>query len=364
MVDNQVNEFNPDYIVAPGETIQDLLEYHCMSQADLAVRTCKTPKTVNEIIKGKAPITYDTALQLERVFNVPADFWNNLEGNYRQLIAKKKEEKELQEQIDFLKRFPLKFMVKNDWITEYKSEIEQLKELLTFFGVSSLESWKKVWEDTLSQPDAAFRQTEKFTVNPESVAVWLRKGELEAKKIVCEDYNEAKFKNSISQIRKMTNESPEVFIPKLKKICADAGVMVIFIPQTPAYRVSGATTWIGKKPLIQLSLRYKSNDHLWFTFFHEVGHILKHGRKQIFLEYKDNKNEWETEADNFASETLIPKSAYDNFVSDKKFTKDAILKFAKMIEIAPGCVVGRLQHDKLVSYQTKLNYLKKSYKWK
>ena len=53
----------------------------------------------------------------------------------------------------------------------------------------------------------------------------------------------------------------------------------------PKTCVSGATRWVGSdKAIIQLSLRYKTNDHLWFTFFHEAGHILLHGKKELFIE--------------------------------------------------------------------------------
>ena len=63
-----------EYIIAPGETILDLLEANCMTQLDLASKMGINKKTINEIIKGKAPITTTTALKLEYVFNIPASF--------------------------------------------------------------------------------------------------------------------------------------------------------------------------------------------------------------------------------------------------------------------------------------------------
>lgn len=58
-----------------------------MSQAVLAERTGRSKKTINEIIQGKAAITPDTALQLEKVLGVPASFWNNLERNYQKSVT-------------------------------------------------------------------------------------------------------------------------------------------------------------------------------------------------------------------------------------------------------------------------------------
>lgn len=73
----------------PGETLQEMLDERGMSQADLSRLICRPLKTVNEIIKGKCAITPETALQLESVFKVPADFWLTREMNYRLALARR-----------------------------------------------------------------------------------------------------------------------------------------------------------------------------------------------------------------------------------------------------------------------------------
>lgn len=83
MPDTMQNQYTPDIVSLPGETLLEILEDRGFSQAELADRTGRPRKTINEIIKGKAAITPETALQLEKVLNVPASFWNNLERNYR-----------------------------------------------------------------------------------------------------------------------------------------------------------------------------------------------------------------------------------------------------------------------------------------
>lgn len=69
-------------IMCPGETIKELLEIYRYTQQDLAEKIGMDLKTVNEILNGKAPITVDTAIKLELIFNIDAAFWNNLEFNY------------------------------------------------------------------------------------------------------------------------------------------------------------------------------------------------------------------------------------------------------------------------------------------
>ena len=75
-----------------------------MTQAELAERTGRPKKTINEIIMGKAAITSETALQLERVLGVPASFWNNLESNYQERLARLKEENYLKKHANWLEQ--------------------------------------------------------------------------------------------------------------------------------------------------------------------------------------------------------------------------------------------------------------------
>ncbi len=158
-------------------------------------------------------------------------------------------------------------------------------------------------------------------------------------------------------------EAPEVFQPQLVEMCASAGVAVVFVPELPKTGVYGATRWIGNKAVIQLSLRYKSNDHLWFTFFHEAGHIIKHGRKEIFIEGNGLDNEKEEEANAFARDRLIPQAALRKFIQSWDGRSLAPIEtFAKKIKIAPGIVVGRLQHDKLLP-NSHGNGLKVFFRW-
>lgn len=89
--------YSPNKISAPGVTLFDILEERTMTQADLAQRTGRPLKTINEIIKGKAAITSETAIQLERVLGTPAAFWNQRETNYRAYLARQKELENLTE---------------------------------------------------------------------------------------------------------------------------------------------------------------------------------------------------------------------------------------------------------------------------
>jgi addiction module HigA family antidote len=88
MAEIKGSSFQPNYAVPPGETLRETLEFLGMTQAQLADRTGRPKKTINEIISGKAAITAETALQLERVLGVPASFWSNLERRRNSALIK------------------------------------------------------------------------------------------------------------------------------------------------------------------------------------------------------------------------------------------------------------------------------------
>ncbi|MFH0787140.1 MAG: HigA family addiction module antitoxin [Pseudomonadota bacterium] len=356
--------FRPDYAIPPGVTLLETLDAIGMTQAELADRMGRPKKTINEIIAGKAAIIPETALQLERVLGTPASFWNNLERNYQEARARIQEENRLGAEVSWINNFPIKKMVKNGWLPKEESAIKQLRTLLNYFGVAGVKEWESVWDH--KHPQAIYRKSSAFQKNPAAVAAWLRKGEIEARKIICSPYQLSTFKSVLLEIRKLTVEPPEIFVPEIVRKCASTGVAVIFTPEVPGTRVYGATRWVtSSKALIQLSLRGKTDDHLWFTFFHEAGHIILHGKKEVFIEALDGKETSterearEKKADHFAQDFLIPPKEVTVFKGMEKITFERINSLARQLGIAPGIIVGRLQHDGLVPYSFGNNLKKK-----
>lgn len=357
------NEYQPDHAVAPGEVLGYELELRGMTRAELAKRTGLTEKHIISMLKGKGTtiITPETAIKLERALGMPVDYWLNLEANYQETRARLVEQEKLEKDLDWLDRIPVTAMAKFGWIQKLKDKRAQLDELLRFFGIASVAQWKDVWPRLA----VAYRQHDKHEIFPEAVSAWLRQGEIDASRIDCQRFDKKEFRAVLGEIRGLTNESdPKVFVPKLQNRCARAGVAVVLVPGLPKTGLSGATRWLHpEKALIQLSLRYKTNDHLWFTFFHEAGHILLHGKKELFLEGENGMDEdREAEANAFARDHLIPPRAWRRFIKRADFSLQGIQDFALQIEIAPGIVVGRMQHEKRLPH-THGNKLKIRYEW-
>lgn len=363
MISHVENEYIPDVVSPPGETLQELLDERGMTQAELAQRTGRPKKTINEIIQGKAEITPETALQLERVLGVPANFWNERERTYRDYLARLAEEQRLITYQPWLDGIPVAAMIKQGWIEGYESRALQIHEVLRFFGVVSPDQWYELWQ----QPGVVFRKSPAFQSHPGVVSAWLRQGELLAQHMVCASYNAGAFRTLLHQIRELTCATPEIFRIELPRLCAEVGVAVVIVPELPQTRVCGATRWLTPtKALIQLSLRYKRDDQFWFTFFHEAGHILLHGKREAFVDEEDGyADEKEAEANTFAAEMLIPNEHLQIFLQrqgTRYFSAEDVKQFAAQIGIAPGIVVGRLQHDGAVPL-THLNGLKRKLDW-
>ena len=362
MGDEIQNEYVPEYAVPPGETLQEVLEGVPMSQAELARRMGRTPKMVNEIVAGKAPITPETALLLERVLGIPARLWNTLERHYREDLARLAARAELEKQAAWLETMPVRQMIELGWIRAYPTKVDQLREVLAFFGVASSALWDEMW----LHPQAALRQSPAFVANPAAVAAWLRKGTLEARQVDCLAYDRRRFLDALNQVRTLTVDSLESACGRLIDLCAAAGVAVVLVPSLPKTRACGAARWLTPdKALIQLCLRYRSDDQLWFAFFHEAGHILLHGKREVFVDVPDDEaTDKEREASRFAADFLIPRAQWQRFErASHYYSQSEIRSFAACLEIAPGIVVGRLQKESLVPFGH-LNGLKRRLEWR
>lgn len=347
--------YNPDIAIHPGVTLRDTLESLGMSQKELAQRADLTPKTINKIVQGEAPITPETAVKLERVLDVSASFWNSLDKNYQEIMAKLEADNKLEQECELAKRFTCYNELAN-WGYIEKTNIvkDKARNLLKFFAVDSLSIVKEI-------KAVAFRRSINEKVSKECVAAWLRCGELEYRNLNIPEFDRNKILNSIDKLRFLTTLSPEEYGTKLKKVCAEAGVAVIYTPYLSKTYLNGATRWINNTPVVQLNLRFSYSDTFWFTFFHELGHILLHGKTEEFVEFdirghkEDSK---EKEADYFAESRLIAINEFESF-SNKPFSIESIHDFAKAQGIHSSIVFGRLAYTKRLDWKKAVKYRQK-----
>lgn len=357
--------YSPDVAVPPGATIRDMLQDFGMTQAELAHRMKRPANKVNEIIQRKRQLTVETALELELTLGLPADFWINLEKNYQLTKARLAEDSRLEEEAAVLKQFPVNAMCKLGWVEKKDTVRLQVRELLAFFGVASFSQLKSI---TNLAP--AWRKSQKKQPCPYALCAWLRKGVLEASQLTLAKFNGRALQKHIDDLRLMTTF--DEFQAPLVEICAKHGIAVVFVPHLPKSYVNGAAYWLGDKAVIQLSLRYKWADIIWFNFFHELAHILFHSSKKgkAFLDDTFESNgafsaddpSHEEEANNFAADGLIPPDRYEELLLKIYQRPHVIKSFAQDIGVHAGVVVGRLHHDKKI-HPSLLNDLRIQIEW-
>lgn len=339
--------YTPAEVLPPGETLRETLDALDMSQTQLAARTGLSTKHINQIIQGNAVLTHDTAIALERATAVPARFWNTLEANYRDHLSRAEERKSLAAHLDWLKQMPISALRKLGKITAPSSDkARTLQQALHFFGVAHVDAWAEVW----ANPTANYLKSAAFEVDTGAMAAWLRLGELEAAKVSCAPFDRAKLKALLPELRALTLLRPAEFSVRMRDLCASVGVAVVFVAEITGCRASGATRWLSPtKAVVQLSLRGKRNDKLWFAFFHELCHVLLHGKRSVFIDEigkgGTGSHDEEDEANKFAADLLIPPAYTSELMRLDVWNTWQIRAFATKLGIAPGIVAGRLQHE-------------------
>ena len=341
--------------VHPGETLQDELDFFSITQRELAKKIGYSIQTVNRIIKGRESITTDIALALERVFDgrPSAQFWLNMQSSYDKELSRMNELNETEKEIKFFKekvKDTFKELQKGGVFSNYalNSKDNYKKSIIdikNFFGSHSLESISS--EVLLGVP---FRKYDKKNINQYNLAAILKIGEREARKILRENtvkkYDKNIFFNNLNSFKKLINKSPKEFLEILQKECLNFGVVVIYVPNMTNTGFGGATLWINNYPVILLKAEKQHEDIFWFNFFHEVGHVLKHNKKEPLInldENNENEDKIEVEADEFSSEMLMPNFKEISRQIPKDVSIDEWIHIvSKKHKVPKNIVAGRL----------------------
>ena len=355
------NQYSPDYVVPPGWVLEERLEVQGISHAEFARRCGRSPKLISEIIAGKASLEPETALQFEKVLGVDASIWLGIESDYQLHRARKADAEEAAVAAEWGKAFPVRDLVKRGCFQRTESEADAVSKLLAFFRVGSINAWTARY----GLANVAYRHSPSFKSNEAALATWLRLGELEAERQDCADFNESQLRHTVREIRGLTREPVGEALQQAAGLCNQAGVALALVPPLPKTALSGAAWWLSpRKAVIQLSARHKSDDHLWFSFFHEAAHILLHSKKSVFVDEANGDDaELEAEANEWASNILVPLRAWEQFIATSPRSERAVRAFADEQGIAPGIVIGMLQHKRLLPW-THLNGLKVRLTWK
>ena len=361
---NTQTGFAPQWASPPGETIADFLVARGWTPTELATRLEESTTAVEQLLSGAMPITVGLARRLNQVIGSSVSFWLARDLQYREDLQR------IQAMTTaWTDALPTAQMIEWGWVDAHAGN--DFKSLLDFFAVPSVPAWNQQYSGIFES--VAFRTSASFEPDYGATVSWLRQGERLAAHIECEPWDPDRLLATLRSVRKLTRVGkPQRFVPKLRSSLAKCGVAVAIVRPPEGCRASGAAVWLSStKALVILSARHLADDHFWFTFYHECGHLLLHGDRELFIdeEYSDlatltaprADGDQESEANSFVIEELLTREI-EKALQRVELSYEAVLRLSARAGIAPGILVGQLQKSGRLGHD-RLNKLKRRYRW-
>lgn len=348
---NNRKEFLPFEATHPGALLKDELVAREIKQKDFALELGVLPTFLNEIIKGKRPVTADFAILLEKTLEITADYWMRFQSQYCIDQARIKEKNirrlKLIEIWSIIKEYvPIKYLKKLGYLNlDIASNIEQVKK------VYSIESIEELVDVIAAHKNLSFyRKSSKLKINEVNMLGWSKISEQEAIKIKLRSFNENHIQQLLNELKVIFYDNKKV-LEKVKLKLEEFGIKLVLLEKFEKTPIDGYSFWNINNPAIAITLRHKRIDNFAFTIFHEIGHISLHITKDKNAKFLDiigfnNKDIYEKEADEFAQDNLILPKQWDILLREHRPLNDQdIISFSKDYEINAAIVLGRLSWE-------------------
>lgn len=360
---NKIKEYNDILAFHPGYYVNEIIEDMEMTQKEFAKRLGTTEKTLSKLVNGEIRLSNEIANKLSLMTGISIETWLNLQSTYDIKCLEIDTAQNTSEEIPIMKVIDYSYFQNLGLVKATKNPQEKVSSLCQCLEVASLTNLKS------NNLVANFRSShsEIKEHNIINANAWLSIATRFAKDKQVNAFNKDKLLSYINEIRSMTLQPPSIFIPRLNQIFTECGVSFILLPTLKNSNINGAVKWITpNKVILAINDRNKYADIFWFSMFHEIRHVLQMKLKTILIDGTNNICELdetlEKDADNFATNTLIPIDKYTEFIRSNSFiSQEKVEQFAKDIGIHAGIVVGRLHHDSILP-NSHLNHLRERYK--
>lgn len=349
----------------PGYYVKKYLDNQGMTQRELADRLNTTEKNVSEIVNGKMLLNNPLIEGLSLALGTSSELWENLNASYLNALAEVKKEKQLSKEKVILKKLDYSFWNQMGVVATTTKAEEKVSELKRYLRVSNLSVLEN--RNFLVQYKTAIKEVKDTNVINSNA--WVQTALNIANNKNVQPIDLKYLKSQLPEIRKMTQEQPSQFMPKLERVFQKSGVAFVIMPNLKNCGINGAVKWLGKdKVLLALNDRRKYADVFWFALFHEIRHIFQRKKGHIIISTSSNiglqstldSTELEKDANRFAQDYLLNREKYNDFVANNNFSSMAVRQFALEMNIQPGIIVGRLQREGRISFN-QLNGLREKY---
>lgn len=324
----------------PGDFLKEELEERGWTQGDLATVLGKSQRLVNEVINAKRSITPETARALGAAFGTSASYWMNLESSWQLFQTSSSSVDDVGRRGILYDQFPVKEMIKRGWIESSESVGVLETRFCEFFQIGSIKQSPRL--------SAAFRRSNDKNSNIQ--LAWLYRAYQVASKLSVDGrFNKTNLDKCFTGLRSLLEEPIE--IRKIGRILSAAGIRFIVVEPFSSSFVDGVCFWLdSKSPVVAVSLRIGRIDNFWFTLLHELRHVANgDGQEMPVVDEKlceeEPTSRIEKKANRESAEFLISSEKFANFVArtSPMYSFDKIVGFARVNNIHPGIVVGRLQ---------------------
>lgn len=359
MTDGQ--KFTPDWFSKPGDSLRALMTRKGVPAQTVAERLEGGMATLRGLLDGSLAVDDRHAESLSAALGGTPSFWQKRQANYQEALERALDRaiSDAEESAAWL-ALQVPGLRPKGRLNEARRR-EEVRRRLSFFNVGTMPAWHarygRICTETL------FRTTQAFTSDDRAVLMWLRSGEQVADLVDTRPWNAGNLHDRLKVIRGLSKiRQPERFLPKLRILCAEAGVAVVTKKAPAGCRASGASRMVApNKAMVLLSFRGLSDDKFWFTLFHELGHLILHGERTFLDADMEELDDSEREANEFAARLIVPEQREGEF-ERLSATKDDVIRYSVGIDVAPGLTVGQMQHRKMIP-PNHLNYLKRRWKW-
>lgn len=360
----QKSTLTPAQATHPGVLIKDEIDAtEGLSQRTLAKELDVLPSFLNEIIKGKRPVTADIAILLEEALGISADYWMKFQSQYEidRARVKQKNIKKIRniEIWKIIKEYvPVRYFKKHNYlIDELSADIKAIKKI---YDVETVDDLVTLFS---KEKFAYYRKSEKLKIDDKNMFAWSSLAQYKAKQQKSNTFN---FDN-LGQLRINLNtlfyENTDT-INRVQTLMSQFGVKMLLIDKLEKTPIDGFSFWSEKNPVIALTLRHNRIDNFAFTIMHEIGHIdlhLRNDRDKKFMDLtrKKNVDECERQADKYAQESLIPTNVWQDVLDNNyPLNDDRITTLGNKYRINPAILFGRVCYEKN-NYRVKTSIDKK-----
>lgn len=345
-----------NWVPHPGEFIREEMEARGWLQRDLAFILQCPEQAVNLILSNKRGISPEMAKALGIAFDVPAEFFANLQYAY-DLSRAQDPSPAVAIRAQLQNVYPVREMIKRGWIEDGPVDLLQL-QLCRFFEVKEISGVPYL-------AHAAKKTTYERNHIPPAQLAWLFRVRQLARSFPAPPYSRAALLRTIKQLERILPDPAQYGdVPELLAAC---GVRLVIVESLPGAKIDGACLWLNKKsPVVGLSLRFDRIDNFWFVLRHELEHVLNGDghRNEIIdsdLDPPRDGTAIENAANAAAAEFCAPTAAVDSFIAAKSpyLAEKDILALSAALHRHPGLVVGQIQrrtgrHELLKRHQVKV----------